>query len=83
MGREREHMLLQETHQTPCQEVLYGLYRRTTASYSQLLYGSSATQTSVTLLLLRHRILDAAERQHGMYAIRTGASDTLADSIYE
>lgn len=76
-------MLLQETHQTPRQEVLYGLYRRPTAYYSILLYGSSAIQTSVTLLRLRHRILDAAECQHGMAAIRTDAYDTLADSVCE
>lgn len=76
-------MLLQETHTLPGLEVLYGLYRRTTASYSQLLYENSAIQTSVTLLLLRNRILDAAESQHGMSAIRTGAPDTLAGSICE
>lgn len=56
---------------------------RPTTVYSLLLYGSSAIQASVTLRLLRHRIFDAAECQHGMGAIRTGADDTLADSIYE
>ena len=71
-----EHM--QVTRDTSCQEVR--------SNYSSILLhrSSAAIQTSVTLLLLRHRMLDAAEsRQHGMLAIRTGASDTLADSIYE
>lgn len=70
--------MLRETHarDTPCREA--------PSNYSSLLlYGSSAIQTSVTLLRLRHRILDAAECQHGMAAIRTDAYDTLADSVCE
>lgn len=79
----REHMLMQETHLARRHS---SMCRPTTVDrlYSLLLYGSSAIQASVTLLLLlRHRIFDAAERQHGMSAIRTGADDTLADSICE
>lgn len=74
----REHMQMQDTHLAR----RYSMCRPTTV-YSLLLYGSSAIQASVTLRLLRHRIFDAAECQHGMGAIRTGADDTLADSIYE
>lgn len=75
----REHM--QEIHLAR----RYSMCRPTTAYrlYNLLLYGSSAIQASVTLLLLRHRIFDAADCQHGMGAIRTGADDTLADSICE
>lgn len=77
----REHMRMQDTHLAR----RYSMCRPTTdyRLYSLLLYGSSAIQASVTLLLLRHRIFDAAECQHGMGAIRTGADDTLADSICE
>jgi hypothetical protein len=75
----REHM--QEIHLAR----RYSMCRPTTVYrlYSLLLYGSSAILTSVTLLLLRHRIFDAAECQHSMGSIRTDADDTLADSIYE
>ena len=53
---------------TPCQEVRGGLYRRTTAYCSLLLYGSSAIQTSVTLVFLRHRLLDGWKRGPARHA---------------